>query len=144
MKKNLILAIALMLVMSVSGLFAQTWAEIPDPKIISVEVSKENPAVVIITFEAQTPIRQDKLDVKITSNCGGNTLTRTMGRTKSNIKMIEFEPGVSGNYTFSVEAYRTTEKTRKGPVSKSFDFVFPLGTPAINLLNNGNGTLLVS
>ena len=144
MKKNLILAIALMLVMSFSGLFAQTWAEIPDPKIISVEVSKENPAVVIITFEAQTPIRQDKLNVKITSNCGGNTLTRTMGRTKSNIKMIEFEPGVSGNYTFSVEAYRTTEKTRKGPVSKSFDFVFPLGTPAINLLNNGNGTLLVS
>ncbi|NLM01006.1 MAG: fibronectin type III domain-containing protein [Treponema sp.] len=127
----------------VGTLMAQEWSAVPNPKILSVAPSAENPGTVIIKFDYPTDTRQDKIQLDILEN--GNVLeSKTMGRSRNNVKETEYVPTKSGKYSVRITGIRTGETTKKGPVSKAFNFSFPLASPNVELLNQGKGTLRVT
>lgn len=147
MKKKFSFALIVLFIAMCFGtmpLFAQDWAAVEEPKIISITPSAANPNIMIIKFDYPTTIRKDKVEVKILDSNGNVLETRTMGRSKSDVKEVEYTPERSGNYSVTITGIRTGEKTKKGPAKQAFSFSYPLAKPNVELLNEGNGSLRVT
>lgn len=144
MKKRLVFALLTVFLLMSFSVTAQDWSTIANPEILSIGPSSENPGTVIIKFNYPTKTRQDKIKIEILDGSGNVLESKNMGRSKSDIKEVEYVPEKSGKYSVKITGVRTGQTAKKGPVSKSFDFSYPLAKPAIELLNAGNGSLRVT
>lgn len=120
------------------------WADVPAPKITSIKPSAENAGTMVVSFEMETSTRNDKVQIEFLDSSGNVLETKTMGRSKSAAKETEYTPAATGKYTVRITGIRTGEKTKKGPVTQTFNFAYPLAIPAVELLNAGNGSLRVT
>jgi hypothetical protein len=135
--------------MSWAGLpaVAQTrapWADAPAPVIQSVVPKAGNPARMVLTFLLPTnPAGADRGTAEMLDQAGGVLAAKPFGKTKNDVKTVEFSPPKSGTYSFRVKAARSGERAQKVSETETFAFSLPLEKPAFGVLNAGGGALSV-
>jgi len=120
------------------------WDEVPDPRILSLEPTKNDPTRIVLSFEGDLSTRgADRAVVSLEDSKGKALETKIVGRTNRPVKTVEFTPPGSGVYQFSVSLYRKGEEKPKRSGTVTYNYRFPLRIPPLKLLNQGKGTLLV-
>lgn len=139
----------LFVLVSLAGpLGAQTdrrpWAEAAGPEVLSVVPKADDPSRLVLTFTLVTgPDGADRAVVDFQKE-GAVLESRTLGKTKNDVKSVEFVPPASGVYRFRISAYRTGAPESKTVTSGEAPFVLPLAAPEVTARNLGGGTVQVT
>lgn len=120
------------------------WAEVPVPRILSIALHEQDRSKLVVSFVAELSYQgADKAIVSMMDNQNRIIESKTIGRTSRQIKQIEFKPTQSGTYLFTVILYRNGESSSIVSSPVSYIFKLPLTTPDLEMLNQGNGNLLI-
>ncbi len=133
-------------IVSVYGLCAATpWNEVPQPTVDSVSVTQEDPYRITVDITLPTgPTGYDTGEVLLTNSQGKLIDSRPVGRARSAQRSVQFTLDASGDYTLQVLGKRKTEEQPKASGLYQYDYTLPLLSPAVGVMNRGNGTLEVS
>ncbi len=139
--KHALAALLAGLVLSTVSAQKKPWQEVQAPEITKISLSPTNPNDIVVEFNLLTNNDgADKGSVKMT---GPDSATKPVGKTRREAKKVEFTPGASGTYTFTVYGERASESEKKASASKTFDFVLPLTKTTLSVMNIGESKVEV-
>lgn len=136
---------------AVFGLRGQTaadrlpWERVSGPRIASFAAHPEHNERLTLSYELVTGTDgADRSVVDLLDDAGATIESKTLGKSKNDLKTVEFVPTRSGRYRIRVSAYRTGIAAAKTAESPSIDFRLPLRIPQPSARNLGDGVLLVT
>lgn len=120
------------------------WAEVAAPTFVSIRARADNPTRIAVVFRLVTGTDgADKAVVEML-DAGGRVLeSRLIGKSKNDVKSVEFTPAVSATYGFRVTALRTGEAKAKVSELAELAFRLPLADPVFRALNLGGGAVAI-
>ncbi len=133
-----------------AGLLAQgdgrkPWAEVAPPVIESVGPAQIDSSKILLTFTLVTGTDgADRAVVEMLDASGAVMDSKTLGKSKNDLKTVIFSPARSGSYSFTVTALRGTGAETKSTKSAAYRFLLPLAAPAVSARNAGGGEIAVS
>ncbi len=122
----------------------KAWADVAAPVLGTPVLKEDDKGTIVIPYTMLIDESNGAEYVEITvTNEAGKVLNTIKSMVPGTEGTREFEPSESGNYSFSIAAYREGEDAKAGTKSVTFDgFSLPLGTSAIGIINNkGKGTV---
>ncbi|AEJ18793.1 right-handed parallel beta-helix repeat-containing protein [Gracilinema caldarium] len=120
------------------------WKDVANPRIISIQVNKDNPKNIVVNYEMDLSFNgADRASIYMINEQGLILQTKIMGKTNRPIKSVEFTPVSSGIYKFYVEATRVGENENKRSLDAIYQYELPFQSPALKILNNKNGSVLL-
>lgn len=131
-----------------TSLWAQSerkaWSEVVAPSLQSWGPLVGEPQRLALTFALVTGT--DGADKAVVELLAGESLveSRTLGKSKNDLKTVEFVLTRSGTYRIRVGAYRNGEAEPKRLTTADYAFSLPLAAAQLGARNLGGGTLLVS
>ena len=122
----------------------KAWADVSAPEILSILPKDDDRFRLVVSLSMELSADgADKAVVEMTDGTGTLLDSKLLGKSKKEIKTVEFVPSKSGTYSFRVTASRTGETATKKSGTEAFFFSFPLVAPDMLARNLGDGTLFI-
>ena len=120
------------------------WAEVAAPTFVSIGAKAGDPGRIAVVFSLVTgPDGADKASVEMLDAKGNVLESRLVGKSRNEMRTVEFAPAVSGTYQFRITALRNDGGGPKASETRAYNFSLPLAVPVFKVLNLGGGSIAV-
>lgn len=142
MKKKAFFLLAL--IFASSFLFA-AFEGVEPPVVTNVSKNANDPLRVDVEFTLDIDGKAvNKAQVDLISSSGKVIESKSVGRSRSEVKKTYFNPPVSDSYKIVVHAIKNGEPTTLDSSEYAFDYSYPLSAPELTLKNLGDYQIEVS